>query len=208
MRVTKTKCLLLISFFLLLQAPMLHATDQEEPGTTTLFSHYHLLAQEILYQLTPFNLTPVFGAGLGGSLVYETYVLNRLFRVRPALPGLVLGLTGTLFAFLPGDDTSGLFGDSTLMNMGAYLGYQFYLPASAGFAFSPALTAGARYYFSFHYYNNNLNITSNPIITGSVNLNFILQQQTNLCLSAEYELFYESEPVHTLQLALRTGFFY
>ncbi|MBN1695971.1 MAG: hypothetical protein JW881_00535 [Spirochaetales bacterium] len=179
--------------------------DNAESGNDRLYSQNHFFGQEFTCFLPLSYHKDIYHFGFGGSLAYENYAINRLFSSGTTIPGIFIGITASLFIMGPADDYSIDFGECSIINAGASLGYQFLIPASGDVHIKAALYTGMRYYISLHFYSEALYVLYDPILAAGINIGIILEKFVILSVKAEYEFFIESMYVHTLQLSFGAG---
>jgi hypothetical protein len=147
----------------------------------------------------------IYAFGIGGSIVYENYAINRLFSSNVTIPGVFLGLSVSVFIMGPVEKYNIDFGECSIINAGPYVGYQFLFPVSRNVDLKAALYTGMRYYISLHFFSQELYFLYDPIITAGFNIGLVLDRFFMLMMKAEYEFFIETIYVHSLQLSIGAG---
>lgn len=212
MHIHKIQLLLLLFFLTLFSASgdIVTGTIPDQPITdknssTDIFDRSHFIGEEVNLLLPALNRSDTYFTAVGGSFTYENYLLSGLLSPNKTLPGLMMGLTGTMYIFNPLTTYFGEFGKSTIFTIGAYIGFQLYFPVHEIIAFSPAFYGGIKSYHSLHFFKENLHYSDGPLAITGLNLNFILLNKISLGLKGEYEFFLERIPTHTMNFSLRIG---
>ena len=157
----------------------------------------------------------IYPFGIGVGLEYRTYILTKLFSSDKALPGIMLGFTGTFYMMEPREEyqyhlISGepTFGELTIFTLGLYTGYQFLIPVSEKISISPALFAGGRYYKSCHFFEQEVFTVDYPIIISGIDINIIVNKVFSLSIRAEYQIYIEEETRQIINFAIGSGIFF
>jgi hypothetical protein len=169
------------------------------------YNQNNFFGQELAFFLPLSYHKDIYQFGIGGSIIYENYAINRLFSSNTTIPGIFLGLSASFFIMGPVEEYNIDFGECSIINAGPYIGYQFLFPVSKNVDFKVALYTGMRYYISLHFFSQRLYVLYDPIFTAGFNISFIVDRFFILMIKAEYEFFIETTYVHSLQMSLGTG---
>ena len=147
-----------------------------------------------------------YGLGIGGALVYETYLLDHLIFKSKYAKGIFMGLIFNLFILNPQHDASDKFSNLTIIQLGLNLGYQLSFSLTNDIQYSPGLHIGGQFYRSYHYYDGKSTPVIYPIVLAGTAHKIIFNNLLVLSLKFEYKLFIEKNSLNSsFRLALGTS---
>jgi len=155
----------------------------------------HTAGVELEYVMLPFGFDDPYGWPVGGGLFYELRPLR-------GAPGLHLGASVSVFT-LPPLEVS--FGDSFMIQPGAYVGYDLLLGAGGDFAWSPGLYAGYKHYIRRHMLGDATFDTYRPVAQAGLRVKLWIGRRLYVAGGAEYNLIFDNTPLHTVAFTQRLG---
>ena len=178
---------LLLAASSLATAPL--AAEQETRHDTRSFRPFsHSLGLELGFVLIPFGFGDPYSAPVGASLFYEMRPLSGTFP-------LFIGAIASYFDFNPVNEH---FGDSFMIQLGLYLGYDFVFPFTeqTGLVLSPY--GGYKHYFREHRFWDEIIHTNRPIFLVGSKLSLYVSRRFSFGLGLEYNLIVDQNPINTL----------
>ena len=167
----------------------------DSPDNSSLFenspllqTHSHTIGLELGFVLIPFGFDDPYSAPIGASLFYE-------FRPGSETLPIFIGAIVSYFDFNPLNE---YFGDSFMVQVGVYAGYEFVLFRTETNALVLSPYGAYKHYFREHIFWDDSISTNRPIIAVGTKLNLHISRRFSFGLGLEYNLVLDENPIHTL----------
>jgi len=165
------------------------AADVPASGVSPLLQpHTHTIGLELGFVLIPFGFEDPYSAPIGASLFYE-------FRPGSVTLPIFIGAIVSYFDFNPLNE---YFGDSFMVQVGLYAGYEFVLFRTETNALVLSPYSGYKHYFREHIFWDDSISTNRPVIAVGTKLNLHVSRRFSFGLGLEYNLILDEDPIHTL----------
>jgi hypothetical protein len=163
----------------------------ETPASNNNSREFHLFSHsfglELGFVSIPFGFDDPYSAPIGAGLFYE---MRPLAKSLPFFFGAVV----SYYDFNP---LRKHFGDSSMIQLGLYAGYDFVFPFTDQTALTLSPYAGYKHYFRKHMFRDEEVSTNRPILLAGSKLNLYVSRRFSFGVGFEYNLIMEQSPIHT-----------
>lgn len=186
-----------------------HFTILEKPEG---FPIRYYAGMDLGYFTSDLGMDDPYSGSLGMRFFYE---FRSMGNSHPALsflnraPGLYPGLLLSVSGFL--NPRSG-FGNSSMIEAGFYLGYEFSFPLKGELRWHVSPVLGFKEYFRWHTYTLNFLVSGDdyfgtrPVLFTGANVNFDLPMKFYIGIGLEYNAVFDNIPAHLLGVFIRCGY--
>ncbi len=159
------------------------------PNPSSFFRpHTHTIGLELGFVLIPFGFDDPYSAPIGASLFYE---------LRPSAESLPIFIGG-IVSYYDFNPLNEYFGDSFMVQVGLYVGYEFFFFRTRDTALALSPYGAYKHYFREHVFWGDIVNTNRPIIAAGTKLNLYVSRRISFGFGLEYNLILDDSPVHTL----------
>jgi len=155
----------------------------------------HYIGLELGFALIPFGFEDPYSAPIGLGLFYE------LHSFLESIP-LFAGFHASYYDFNP---LNVHFGQSYMIQIGLYVGYDFLFPFGVTSALVLSPYVGYKHYFREHVYWSDTILTNRPILMAGIRVDLQITRRFFFGIGLEYDIILDRSPLHTLYHTDRIG---
>jgi hypothetical protein len=160
-----------------------------DPDHFSLFRpNTHTIGLELGFVLIPFGFDDPYSAPIGASLFYE---------LRPASESLPIFIGG-IVSYYDFNPLNEYFGDSFMVQVGLYAGYEFLLFRTENTALVLSPYGAYKHYFREHIFWDDSVSTNRPILAAGTKLILYISRRISFGVGLEYNFILDDSPIHTL----------